>query len=288
MNPSSAPTILDRILADVHEEVSAAKRRRSETELRSMIGDAPPVRSFPEALIKNFGLIAEIKESSPSVGPMRAENVHEAPAAYEDSPIVRALSILTNERHFGGSCERLQTIRNQVNKPVLRKDFIVGEYQIREARAFGADAILLMASVLDSSRLRGFHELALELGMEVLFEVHDEEEIDALPPNALVVGINSRKFKTSEGFAGLDSKGFSDKDFSVSSDVFNLVDRLPKDTIRIAESGLDPLNITSVRDRFDGALVGTSLLRDPQGIRVGLAAFEVALACSKIASDSNP
>ena len=281
MSAHSTPTILDRILADVQEEISEAKRLLSEADLRGMIADAPPVRSLPEALGKNFGLIAEIKAASPSVGAMRAENVAEAPSAYEESSVVRALSILTNSRHFGGSMQRLQEIRARVSKPVLRKDFIVIEYQIREARAFGADAILLMASVLDAARLKGFHELALELGMEVLFEVHDEQEVAALPKSAVIVGINSRRFKApveSSGFAAVDGAGSSEKDFSIRLDTFELVDRLPEGAIRIAESGLDAGNITSVRERFHAALVGTSLLRDPAGVRKGLSAFEKALA----------
>jgi len=279
MASDSSPTILDRILADVQEEVSAAKRLRSEGDLRGMIADAPPVRPLAEALNKGFGLIAEIKTCSPSVGAMRSENVAEAPHAYEESPSVRALSILTNNRHFGGSMESLQKIRGLVSKPVLRKDFMVSEYQIREARAFGADAILLMASVLDAPRLKGFHELALELGMEALFEVHDEEELAALPKRALIVGINSRRFKApveSSGFVG--AAGSSEKDFSIRLDTFELVDRLPQGVIRIAESGLDASNIAGVRERFHAALVGTSLLRDPQGIRSALAAFESSLA----------
>lgn len=276
MSSAKLPTILDRILADVQEEVSESKRLRSLSDLRAMIADAPSVRSLPGALSKRFGLIAEIKAASPSVGAMRPENVSEAPDAYEESHIVRALSVLTNKRHFGGSMERLQEIRDRVSKPVLRKDFIVDEYQIREARAFGADAILLMASVLDAARLKGFHELALELGMESLFEVHDEVEVDALPMNARVVGINSRRFKATEGFVALG--GSSEKDFSIRLDTFELVDRLPKGAIHIAESGLDAGNITLVRERFHAALVGTSLLRDPAGVRKSLSAFEEALA----------
>ena len=278
---AAAPTILDRILADVHGEVAAAKRRRPEADLRAMIADAPPVRPLDAVLAFPFGLIAEIKASSPSVGPMRAENVGEAPRAYEESPVVKALSVLTNERHFGGSMERLREIRTLVSKPVLRKDFILEEYQVREARAFGADAILLMASVLDASRLKGFHELALELGMEALFEVHDEEEVAALPAVARIVGINSRRFKAPEesaGFAALGGAGASGKDFSIRLDTFALVDQLPAGTIRVAESGLNAETIASVAGRFHAALVGTSLLRDPAGIRAGLSAFERALA----------
>lgn len=275
MSSEAAPTILDTILSDVREEVFHAKGLRSESDLRGMISDAPPVRRLDLVLEKEFGLIAEIKGCSPSVGAMRPENVAEAPEVYEESVFVHALSVLTNARHFGGSMERLREIRGKVTKPVLRKDFIIGEYQIREARAFGADAILLMASVLDAPRLRGFHELALELGMEALFEVHDEAEIAALPGSARIVGINSRRFKAREGFAG--ATGSSSKDFSIRLDTFGLVDRLPGGTIRIAESGLDAGNIASVAGRFHAALVGTSLLRDPDGVRSALVAFEEAL-----------
>jgi indole-3-glycerol phosphate synthase len=279
MPAESSPTILDRILSDVQEEVEEAKRLRSAADLRGMIADAPPVRPFPDALEQGFGLIAEIKACSPSVGDMRPENIAEAPDAYEESPFVRALSVLTNSRHFGGSVERLREIALRVSKPVLRKDFIVSEYQIHEARAFGADAVLLMASVLDAPRLKGFHQLVMELGMEALFEVHDEEEVSALPPSARIVGINSRRFKAREGFAKFGgTSGSSEKDFSIRLDTFDLVDRLPAGTIRVAESGLDAGNITSVRGRFHAALVGTSLLRDPAGIRPALEAFESALS----------
>jgi indole-3-glycerol phosphate synthase len=277
---SSSPTILDRILADVRVEIDGAKRLRSLADLRAMIADAPPVRRLDEVLESSFGLIAEIKACSPSVGTMRAENVAEAPHAYEESSAVKAISVLTNERHFGGSMERLQEIRSLVSKPVLRKDFILEEYQVREARAFGADAILLMASVLDPARLKGFQELALELGMESLFEVHDEEEVSALPAQARIVGINSRRFKAPEesaGFAAVGGAGSSEKDFSIRLDTFDLVDRLPEGVIRVAESGLDAGNVASVAEKFHAALVGTSLLRDPEGIHAGLFAFEEAL-----------
>lgn len=240
-----------------------------------MLADAPPPRDFHSALASSFGLIAEIKERSPSVGPMRVENIAAAPAAYEESPIVRALSILTNTHHFGMDIGRLASIRAQVTKPVLRKDFIVDEYQVREARAFGADAILLMANILDAARLAGFHDLARELGMEVLFEIHTEEEIALLPAGARVVGINSRKFKSTTGFVG--ATGASASDFSLSFDAFDLADKLPAGALHIAESGISPGNLALARDRFDAVLVGTSLLRDPAGIRACLSSFESSL-----------
>lgn len=271
-----AETILDRILRDVRTEVDAARAARPPSEIRSMLADAPPVRSLESAIDAGFGLIAEIKKKSPSVGAMRAQNVADATPAYEESQLVRALSVLTNSTHFGGSIEFLATVRAEVSKPVLRKDFFIEEFQIREARAHGADAILLMANVLDAPRLKGFHELARELGMDALFEVHTTAEIALLPANARIIGINSRKFRATEGFAG--AGGHAMQDFSVHLDTFALVDQLPADSLRVAESGLDAGNIRSVADRFHAALVGTSLLRDERGIRAGLEEFQLALS----------
>src|SRR4051812_771808 len=121
-------TILDQILVDVRRELAEAQRRIPAAELDRRLPDAPPVRPFAPALQESFGLIAEIKERSPSHGPMRAENVAEAPTAYERSPIVRALSILTNQTHFGMGIERLYQVKCTSSKPVLRKDFIFDEY----------------------------------------------------------------------------------------------------------------------------------------------------------------
>jgi len=269
-------TILDTILEDVRQEVETARRARPLADLRARVADAPPVNNLLDALSgEALVLIAEIKEKSPSVGPMRPENVREAPSAYEESPVVRALSILTNQTHFGGSVEFLQTIRRTSSKPILRKDFFLDEYQIREARAFGADAVLLMANVLDRPRLKGFYDLVRELEMEALFEVHTAEEIALLPDDAKIVGINSRKFKTTEGFSG--AGGHSSRDFSVDLDVFSLVAELPENTLRVAESGLTADNVGSIHKEFDAALVGTSLLRDVRGIRAPLEEFAEAL-----------
>jgi indole-3-glycerol phosphate synthase len=271
-------TFLEEILLDVRAELDATKAKRPLAEIRRMVLDAPPIRPLPAALSEKFCLVAEIKERSPSVGPMRPENVAEAASAYERSPIVAAISVLTNYIHFGMSIERLAAIRRTGSKPVLRKDFIFEEYQVREARAFGADAILLMANVLDSPRLRGFYDLARELGMQALFEVHTEEEICVLPPDARVVGINSRKFKAKSGFVG--KQGASETDFSLDYSAFELAEKLPVGTLRVAESGLSPQHAIQVRERFDSALVGTSLLRDSRGIRACLEEFEKVILSS--------
>jgi len=268
-------TILDIILEDVREEVAVAKLRHTAADLRGMIADTPPTRDFVGALARSFGLIAEIKECSPSVGAMRAENVRDAASVYSDSPIVRAVSILTNERHFGMGISRLAAMRSIMTLPLLRKDFLLDEYQIREARAFGADAILLMANVLDAPKLAGFYDLAQELGMQALFEVHTAEEIEMLPPTARVVGINSRKFQSDKGFVG--ASGRSEKDFSVDFSVFELAEKLPAGTIKVAESGIEPRTLDAVRENFHAALVGTALLRDPRGIAACLADFESAI-----------
>ena len=149
------------------------------------------------------------------------------------------------------------------------------EYQVYEARAFGADAILLMANVLDAATMHRLHQLALELGMEALFEIHTPEEIATLPAKARVVGINSRKFKTHTGFVAAGQS--SATDFSLDLGVFDLVDKLPASAIRVAESGISPQTLSSVASNFQAALVGTSLLRDERGIHACLRDFEMAL-----------
>ncbi|MEI6280129.1 MAG: indole-3-glycerol phosphate synthase TrpC [Verrucomicrobiae bacterium] len=267
-------TILDTILDDVRGEVAAAKLLRSPADLRGMAADAAPPRDFHAALASSFGLIAEIKERSPSVGPMREENVREAASAYAESPVVRAVSVLTNQRHFGMDIARLLAVRAAVPQPVLRKDFLLDEYQVREARAFGADAVLLMANVLDAARLRGFYDLARELGMEVLFEVHTAGEIGSLPEDARIAGINSRKFQSQSGFVGPSET--SEKDFSLDTAVFSLAEKLPSGCLRVAESGISPATLGRVREDFQAALVGTSLLRDPRGLPACLREFEEA------------
>lgn len=269
-------TILEQILEDVGDELESTRRLTPLSSLQAAIADAPPVRSLEAALrTGGFGLIAEIKEKSPSVGPMRPENVALAPRAYIDCPRVRALSILTNQKHFGGSMARLQALRAVCPKPLLRKDFILDPYQIWEARAGGADAILLMANVLEAARLADYFALATELGLEVLFEIHTPEEIGQLPPGARIVGINSRKFKTTEGFSGADAA--SATDFSVDLGVFELVRHLPRHTLKIAESGLCASTIREVAATFDAALIGTSLLRDPRGPQAQLNELIAAL-----------
>jgi indole-3-glycerol phosphate synthase len=159
---------------------------------------------------------------------------------------------------------------------VLRKDFILDPYQVVAARAAGADAVLLMANVLTAAQMASLHELVLELGMEALFEVHEPHEIDTLPAAARVVGINSRKFKSREGFVA--SGESAEVDFTLDFAAFELAESLPAGSVRVAESGVTPQTVAPLARHFDAALVGTSLLRDPRGVQAALQDFSVALA----------
>lgn len=272
-------TILDRILPDVRRELDEARAAVPLDEIRRRAADARPPRDFAGALTADgFGLIAEWKHRSPSMGEMRAKNAISAPETYEKSPLVRAISVLTNKTHFGGTVDDLARIAAASAKPVLRKDFILDPYQIYAARAAGADAVLLMANVLSAERMAELHELVLELGMESLFEVHEAGEIDALPAGARVVGINSRKFKSREGFIAAGQS--SEEDFTLDFGAFELAQNLPAGCVRVAESGVTPATVAPLARHFDAALVGTSLLRDPRGVEQALEEFSAALAAA--------
>ncbi len=270
-------TILERILPDVRRELDEAHAAVPLEEVKQQAAAAPPPRDFAGALTAHgFGLIAEIKQRSPSMGDMKEENVSSAAAAYEHSPLVRAISVLTNQTHFGMGLGDLRRIAAASSKPVLRKDFILDPYQIYAARAAGADAVLLMANVLSAAQMAELHEVVLELGMETLVEVHEENEIDALPATARIVGINSRKFKSREGFVAAGQS--SEEDFTLDFAAFELAESLPAGCVRVAESGVTPQSVTPLARHFDAALVGTSLLRDPRGVEASLQDFADALA----------
>ena len=270
-------TILDRILPDVRRELDAARTAVPLAEIKHLAAQARPPRDFVGALTaEGFGLITEVKRRSPSMGDMRAANAAEAAAAYEACPLVRAVSVLTNETHFGMGLHDLQEIAAASTKPVLRKDFILDPYQVYAARAAGADAVLLMANVLSAEQMHDLHALVRELGMESLFEVHEEEEIAALPSSARVVGINSRKYKSREGFVAAGESAA--EDFTLDFAAFELAGKLPSGCVRVAESGVTSATVAPLARHFDAALVGTSLLRDPRGVGAALDDFARALA----------
>lgn len=272
------------ILHAVSRETDAARVLRSQNELERMIKDAPPVRSFREALSGDFGLIAEIKQKSPSLGPVRPENFSDAIDAYQESSIVRAISVLTNHSHFGMGIRELWRVKSETTKPVLRKDFITTEYQVFEARAFGADAILLMANILPPHRLRRLGQVAKSIGLDVLYESHTVAEIRDVSsiPNARICGINCRKLDSKAPvwryfLSRLLKRIVAVRDLSIKDKPLEYVKYLPANSIKVAESGVTPEKVPLVEKLgFNAALVGNSLLTAPCGIQKVLMRFEEA------------
>lgn len=190
--------ILDEILAHKRVEVAAAKERMPLERLEERISQVLPPRDFRAALrTEGISLIAEIKRKSPSKGDLLPEvNAVELGDLYEQCG-AKAISVLTDQKYFGGSLEDLNAVRTNLRVPVLRKEFIVDPYQIYEARAAEADAILLIVRCLSDEELRDFYALARKLEMAVLVETHTAEEIErAIAMGAHIIGINNRDLDT--------------------------------------------------------------------------------------------
>jgi indole-3-glycerol phosphate synthase len=195
-------TILDRIVADKREELAATQRRVPFAELKARLPQAPPARPFAAALRgDSLRLIAEVKKASPSRGLLREDFDPVALArSYADAGAA-AVSVLTDERHFRGSLDHLASVRAALPQgpPLLRKDFLFDHYQLYESRAHGADAVLLIAALLDSALLALLIGLAAALDIDALVEVHDEPELErVLTAGATLVGINNRDLRTFE------------------------------------------------------------------------------------------
>ncbi len=225
------------------------------SELTARCADAPPVRDFAAALTApGLGVIAEVKRRSPSRGPLALDlDPVERAGAYERGG-ASAVSVLTEPHHFSGSDADLIAVRAAVSLPVLRKDFTLTAAQIWEARAIGADAILLIVAALDDSTLRSLHETAREIGVAALVEVHDEAEAErALAAGATIVGVNNRDLTTFH------------VDLATSE---RLAPMLNGCDVTIAESGvLEPADASRMAAAgYDAVLVGESLVRsgDPQ------------------------
>ena len=189
------------------------------------------------------------------------------------------LALLDLEMPVMDGVETLQKVGEEFpDIPILMKDFIIDEYQIFEARAYGADAILLMTTILNAEELQRLGDCAQSLGMDVLYEAHDEQEISMLPTGARICGINSRKLDSRRlGLQHWLRRFLPVADHSIVSDRYLLADRLPAGSVRVAESGLSSENIGRVLQDFDAALVGTSLLLAADGVQAELARFEQAL-----------
>jgi indole-3-glycerol phosphate synthase len=258
----SAPgDILQQIVETKRGEVVALGRIFS--ELRDRAEEAPPVRDFVGSLVSGGGVsvIAEIKRRSPGAGEIRTDLDPLSLGPSYESGGAAALSVLTDEEYFGGSLGDLAGVRALVEIPVLRKDFIIDESQVYEARGAGADAILLIVRILDDDRLRSLRTLAEELGMSVLVEAHDGEEVErGLAAGAGLLGINNRNLRT----------------FETRIDVtLSLAARVPPSVVLVSESGIHTAaDVCRVGERgVDAVLVGESLLRqeDPGAGVVALA-----------------
>lgn len=247
--------ILEEIMAHKRHEVEAAKQMQPLRTLADILDEQcrqeqlRPTLSLSRALVNSSsGIISEFKRRSPSKGWIspNADPAIIAPA-YEQGDAT-ALSVLTETKYFGGSDEDLRTARAKVSLPILRKDFICDEYQLYEARLWGADAILLIASALERNTCIALARKAKELQLEVLLELHHERELEYLNDAVDVVGINNRNLGTFH----------TDTEHS-----FLLAEQLPRETVRISESGItDAATARELRQKgFQGFLIGELFMR---------------------------
>jgi len=248
------PTILRKIVDRKWEEIDERTRRVSIGDRKAMAGNQPPARGFASALRRRIeqqtpAVIAEIKKASPSKGILRDPFVPEAIAESYEKGGAACLSVLTDKDFFQGHEDYLQAARAACSLPVIRKDFMVASYQVYESRAIGADCILLIAACLTRDQMQELEGIAHEIGLDVLVEVHDGEEMDdALTLKTPLVGINNRNLHT----------------FEVSLDTtFDLYERISTDRLTITESGIMTRDdVTAMTDRgIYGFLVGESFMR---------------------------
>ncbi len=245
--------ILDKIVATKRVRIAEAKAQRSLDELIKDLSNADftKKRSFRDALATKdkLSVIAEVKKASPSKGVISEDfDYLKIAQSYENSG-ASAVSVLTEEDFFMGSDKILQEIRATTDLPILRKDFVVDEYQIYQSKLLQADCILLILRILSDEQIRKFYALANELGLDVLFEAHNKEEIGrAVQVGAKIIGVNNRDLDT---FV---------VDISHSE---KLIESIPSDVVRVSESGIKTADdMLRLRDcGFDAVLVGETLMR---------------------------
>lgn len=248
--------MMEQLIAGAREGVEARRREQSVEDLEAQLSRRGEDRPFNEALVRpGLSLIAEFKRRSPSAGQLAPEGIDVATqvAAYERGGAA-AVSVLTDEPHFGGSLADLRAARAACGMPIIRKDFVVDRYQLYEAAVNGADAVLLIVAALGDSELRSLYEEARSLDLDCLVEVHDDEELErALAAGAEVIGINNRN---------LD-------DMSVDiATTFELMPDVPAGKTVVAESGISGRAELEELERVgvDAVLIGTSLMTaaDPE------------------------
>ncbi len=251
---TDTPDILIKILKRKREEIDERTAKLPEEALRERLAAASPVRGFVSAIKRKIAageaaVIAEVKKASPSKGVIRESfDPGQIAASYEKGGAA-CLSVLTDIDFFQGADEYLQQVRGACVLPVLRKDFIIDPYQVYEARAMGADCILLIVAALDDARMHALSELAQSLGMDVLVEVHDAQELQrALKLDLPMVGINNRNLRTFE--------------LSLATTV-ELLDQIPGEVVVVTESGIHtPDDVALMRaNGVNAFLVGEAFMR---------------------------
>lgn len=244
-------SILNKITEKKLARLNLAKAVTQLSALKARLSECEPARDFKSAITKGHGairLIAEIKKASPSKGTIRESFDPGCIAEIYEEKAVDAVSVLTEEDFFQGDINYIRTVKGKTLRPVLRKDFIIDEYQIYEARAFGADAILLIAALLEVRQAEEYLHLCRELGLCALFEVHDHAELEkALRVDAGIIGINNRNLKT----LAVDLET-----------TFLLKKEVPSDKLVVSESGIktrdDVIRLEAAG--IDAMLIGTSLM----------------------------
>ncbi|MEA5119055.1 MAG: indole-3-glycerol phosphate synthase TrpC [Propionicimonas sp.] len=244
-------TVLDQIIAGVREDLAPRQAARPLPDLATLVDTLGPTRDpLPALAAPGLSVIAEVKRSSPSKGHLAAIPDPAALAGSYQAGGAAAISVLTEQRRFGGSLADLEAVRGAVSVPVLRKDFVVTDYQLWEARAAGADLVLLIVAALTDAELRGFLELATNLGLTSLVETHTAGELSrALDAGASLVGVNNRDLKT------------LDVDLARFEELAGLV---PSGVVKVAESGILGLPDAQrmVDAGADAVLVGEALVSD--------------------------
>lgn len=247
------PTVLDKIVATKRTEIDRVRAAVPEEELRAQLADAPPVRDFFAALAAGppIRLIAEVKKASPSAGVIRADFEPVSIAKIYETHGASCISVLTDESYFQGHLDYLRRIRASIGLPVLRKDFVLDTYQVLEARAAGADAVLLIAECLDDCNLRKLFNAICELGMTPLVELYEPENLQRVfDAGATLIGINNRNLHT----------------FEVDlAHTIRMRELVPDECVLVGESGIkthaDVERLQSAG--VDAILVGESLMREP-------------------------
>jgi indole-3-glycerol phosphate synthase len=251
---NDTPDILKKIIRRKQEEILARAESTPLSKIKARLANADPVRGFADAIAANIdrgraAVIAEIKKASPSKGVIREEFQPAAIARSYQRGGATCLSVLTDIDFFQGSDEHLRQARAACHLPVIRKDFVIDPYQVYEARSIDADCILLIVACLENSRLRELNELAQQLGMDVLIEVHDQQELErALQVKNRLIGINNRNLRTFE--VGLNT-------------TLELLAMIPNDRIVVTESGIHTREDVSLmqHNHVNAFLVGEAFMR---------------------------